>query len=214
MVGMNLKQFLQEIREQGGSQTLDHIINVANLMYELAKALGKDEDTAMKWYYGGLLHDAGKLFVPAKILNSKTELTIHEYNIVMSHVKYGEAIIKNLRIHDKFKAVAINCANEHHAWKNGMKKNIKQHLPGGYYKGMEYKNLSGEALSEEGRGCMVCDIYDAMTADRSYSSSMSQAETLKRMDQMLRAGQLDARIYKVFVAQVLKTEYLASEKVA
>lgn len=212
--GLTIKEFLVELRAQGGSQTISHVSNVANLMYELAKALGYDEEVRMKWYYGGLLHDAGKLFVPAKILNKTTALSDREYKIVMTHVTAGAAVIKQLKIHDDYKKVAINCSNEHHAWRNGQKKNVDAHRPGGYYKDMKYKNISYSAISEEGAACEICDIFEAMTAVRSYSASMPTKVALAKMDKMLRVGQLHPYLYKVFVEKVIGEVYLASEKVA
>lgn len=212
MAGLTLKDFLNELREQGGSQTLSHVINVANLMEQMAKALHYNEEVQNKWYYAGLLHDAGKLFVPAKILSKKTDLTDKEYVIVMSHVNYGEAVIKQLKIHDNLKQCAINCSNYHHAWRNGQKKDVNAKISGGYYKGMNEKNISYSAIPEEAQVCEVCDIFEALTADRSYCNSMSKEEALSLMDKMLRQGQLSPKYYRIFVCDVLGKEFLVSEK--
>lgn len=213
LTGMTLKVFLNELREQGGSQTFSHVVKVGDLMAELALAMGMSEKEANTMFYAGLLHDAGKLFVPANILSKQETLTDHEYLIIRTHVTSGTGIIKQLHIHDYLKKAACEAAEYHHAWYNGQKKRPGSRQ-GGYYKGMKSSNVSKTAIPLVGRMCAICDVYEALTAERSYSAAMSCDEALKKMDEFLIEGQFDPKIYKIFVEKVLKKEYLSSKKVA
>ena len=167
--------------------------------------LGEDSNL---WYYGGLLHDAGKLFVSKEILNGTNKLTTSEFEAVKKHSVAGAGIIKNMyAITDEQKKIGMICADFHHAWYNG--KYDKEHEKGGYFRGMQYVDeftFKGEAIPLVARACSVCDVYEALTADRSYSGRKSQEEAVKILYDGVSCGQFDINLVNKFVKYILKID--------
>ena len=97
-----------------------------------------------------ILHDIGKTKVPNRIINKKGPLTNDEYEEMKKHPIYGMDILKkNTSITEPIlKAVA-----QHHERVDG----------NGYPYG-----LQGNEISNYGKIVCICDVYDAVSNDRSY----------------------------------------------
>ncbi len=81
--------------------TATHLVNVATWMVSLAYALGeRDEEILATYCRAGILHDIGKVRIPSRILNKKTELTDAEWRIVRQHPELGRAYLKDSAITD------------------------------------------------------------------------------------------------------------------
>jgi len=201
------EDFIDRMREVGGQQMVDHSFRVADLMIDLAEVLG--EDTA-EYDFGGRFHDYGKVYQRAEVMQKTGKLTPAEKDEVKHHVMDGQGILWNLRMwakngkqQAKHKAAAIACSNYHHAWYNGAH-DCEDHA-GGYYNGMKYREeytFKGEAIPKIARACAVCDVFEAITAQRSYDPARSPEEALDIMANGY-GTQFDPQIFVTFFAKVV-----------
>jgi putative nucleotidyltransferase with HDIG domain len=112
---------------------------------------------------GALLHDIGKMKVPAEILNKPGRLTEREFEIMKSHVPRGVEILEATH---GIPSAAIDVARYHHERFDGS----------GYSFGVR-----GEGVGLFGAIGAIVDCYDAITSDRAYHDGMSAHTALKSM---------------------------------
>ncbi|HEY3021471.1 MAG TPA: HD domain-containing phosphohydrolase [Solirubrobacteraceae bacterium] len=98
---------------------------------------------------GLLVHDVGKLLVPAEILNKPGRLTDEEMAIMRTHPDLGADLLAD----DAYSPLVRAVIREHHERWDG----------GGYPKG-----LSGRHIHQLARIAAVADVYDAVTSERPY----------------------------------------------
>lgn len=99
---------------------------------------------------GAILHDIGKTKISNSIINKTSSLTKEEFEEIKRHPIYGKEILeKNYSISDN----TIKVVSEHHERFDGK----------GYPNG-----LTGNAISKFGKVVGVCDVYAAVTSNRSY----------------------------------------------
>lgn len=113
---------------------------------------------------GGLLHDVGKIGVPDAILEKTSALTSDERELMKTHPRLGEMILKAGNIDP----VVAACARSHHERMDGR----------GYPDGIPLATLPMEV-----RIIQVADAFDALTSHRPYrrgSSPEDAAEALQR----------------------------------
>ena len=147
----------------------------------LADELGLDEQDHDRLRWAALLHDVGKLAVPATILNATQPLTDEEWETIRRHPTEGARLTAPLQAWLGTWAAAV--AQHHERWD-----------------GKGYPNgLAGEELSLAGRIVTVADSYDAMTAERSYSKAMTAKAA--RQELVTKAGtQFDPGVVRAFLS--------------
>lgn len=74
--------------------TFFHSVNVAVLSAFLGARYGMDREELQILAAGGLLHDIGKRFLEADILNAKRPLTESERHIMLQHAKLGYEFLR------------------------------------------------------------------------------------------------------------------------
>ena len=147
----------------------------------IGQQLRLDPESAARLHWAALLHDVGKLEVPAEILNKKGKLTPEEWEQVRRHPGASDNWLVGLRpwLGDWSRA-----ASEHHERFDGA----------GYPHG-----LAGEEISLAGRIVAVADAFDVMTAARSYKKPFPPAQA--RVELTDNAGtQFDPEIVRAFLA--------------
>jgi len=159
--------------------TRRHSEDVTEYAGELVRALGLSSETQNAIRVAGLLHDVGKIGIPASILKKPGKLTDEEYEVMKGHATLSTLIINGLpRLSDILDAVA----NHHERWDGG-----------GYPNGVR-----GEDIPLLGRVMAIADAYSAMTTDRPYRSRMPEEEALIEIER--HAGtQFDPELAKLFV---------------
>jgi len=135
--------------------TNGHSLRVAEYSREIAKRMNKSEKEQDEIYYAGLLHDVGKIRVPAAVINKSGKLTDEEYEKIKIHPVTSYHILKD--IYDD-KTIALG-AKFHHERYDGK----------GYPNGLAAKNIP-----EIARIISVADTYDAMASNRSYRKALPQ----------------------------------------
>jgi hypothetical protein len=138
------------------------MVNVATWMVPLAFAMGRDNpDELNQICQAGLLHDVGKVHIPAEVLNKKGRLSDSEWAQIRKHPELGCAHLA------KFEGVdplIFTVTRQHHERLDGS----------GYPDG-----LKGDQIHPVSRICAVIDSFDAMTAFRPYKErTLSVADAL------------------------------------
>jgi putative nucleotidyltransferase with HDIG domain len=131
----------------------------------MAREMGLDEEAVEVLALAGLVHDLGKLGIPAELLNKPCRLNPMESRLVQMHAEIGYEILKKIRLPWPLAEIV----RQHHERLDGS----------GYPLG-----LSGEAILPEARILAVADVFDAMQSHRPYR----QAFTLEQACEELRNG--------------------------
>jgi len=143
--------------------TATHMVNVGTWMVPLAYALGHhDVDELSRICQAGFLHDIGKNYIPADVLNKRGKLSDEEWQLIRRHPELGvEHLSKYDGIHPTILAVTL----EHH-----------ERMDGSGYP----RKLKGDQMDPISRICAVVDSFDAMTAFRPFKErTMSVADAVK-----------------------------------
>jgi putative nucleotidyltransferase with HDIG domain len=143
--------------------TFQHSVSVCALLVAFCRAAGLDAQTIHLAGVGGLLHDIGKVCVPTGLLNKPARYTEDEFAQMKNHVSESKRILDQT---DGISQISVQVAYEHHERYDGS----------GYAQG-----LKGEAISQMGRMAAICDVYDAITADRVYHKGMAPHEALRKI---------------------------------
>ena len=142
---------------------LEHSINLSVLMSIFGRSRGFSEDVLHETIVGALLHDIGKILTPDEILHKPGRLTKEEFEIIKRHAADSRDILKATA---GIGSLTLKTAAEHHERMDGS----------GYPEG-----LSADEISIYGRMAAVCDVYDAITADRVYHKGLPPTQGLKKL---------------------------------
>ncbi len=159
--------------------TFMHSVAVCAMMIALARKLGQNEDQVRSAGVAGLLHDVGKMLLPAAILNKPGKLTDAEFAVIKSHPVKGHAFLLEANHID---AVTLDVCLHHHEKVDGS----------GYPKG-----LKGPEISLMAKMGAVCDVYDAITSNRPYKSGWDPSESLRQMG-LWASGHFDLSVFQAF----------------
>jgi putative nucleotidyltransferase with HDIG domain len=143
--------------EMQDAYTANHANEVADLAVRVGERMGIGGVELDRLRYGALLHDVGKIGIPAEILRKPGPLTPEERLRMDEHTAIGARMLERI----PFLAPVAPLVRSAH----------ERHDGGGYPDG-----LAGEKIP---RGAMViatCDAFHAMTSDRSYREAMPFAE--------------------------------------
>ncbi len=160
-----------------------HSVSVCVLMIALGRQLGMKDDMLKQAGIAGLLHDIGKVFIPDEVLNKPGKLTDEEFNIVKMHPVKGWEFLKDS---GEVSDLILDVCRHHHERVDGM----------GYP-----DKLSGEALTLFARMGAVCDVYDAITSNRSYKKGWEPVESIRKMAEW-NNGHFDEVVFHAFVKTV------------
>ena len=141
-------------------------------------ALAPDDRDKLRW--AALLHDIGKLSVPAEILNKPSRLTEEEFAKVKEHPAEGMRLITPIR--EWLGPWALTIEHHHERWDGS-----------GYPAG-----LAGTEISLGARIVSVADAYDVMVSGRSYQQRLSHSEA--RAEVARNSGtQFDPRVVRALM---------------
>jgi putative nucleotidyltransferase with HDIG domain len=129
--------------------TYIHCVNVAIISAIIGQEFGLKDQSLRYLTLAALLHDIGKLKIPPEILSKPQALTHSEFELIKRHPEFGIKRLQNMAIPQKVKLGII----QHHERWNGE----------GYP-----SKLKKQKISLEGQIIALADVFDALTADRSY----------------------------------------------
>jgi HD-GYP domain-containing protein (c-di-GMP phosphodiesterase class II) len=130
-----------------------HQKRVSALAVATAAALGLPSDRITGVRLGSLVHDVGKIAVPAELLSCPRKLTAPEIGMIRSHPVIGRDILAEA----EFPWPLVRMVAEHHERMDGS----------GYPDG-----LAGEAICLEARIIAVADVVEAMSSHRPYRPAL------------------------------------------
>jgi PAS domain S-box-containing protein len=129
----------------------------------IAEELRLDCHRVQGIHIAGLLHDVGKVSVPAEILAKPTRLTVNEYELIKSHAQHGHEILKVI----EFPWPVAQVALQHHERLDGS----------GYPSG-----LKGDAIIVEARIMAVADVVEAIASHRPYRPGLGIDKALAEVE--------------------------------
>ena len=140
--------------------TRKHSENVANLVCRLCEYLHCNKGFTEYCTICAYLHDIGKQFIPASILQKPGKLTDEEFEIMKTHTTIGYKMCMDDL---KLRPYAAGPLYHHEALDGS-----------GYPKGLTKKDIP-----YEGQIIRVADEYDAIVSKRQYKSHVGISDTLK-----------------------------------
>lgn len=129
--------------------TAGHQRRVADLAMAIARQLGMPEDRVEGIQLAGVVHDVGKIQIPAEILSKPGRLNELEFSLIKQHPQAGYELLKNIA----FPWPIAGAVRQHHERLDGS----------GYPDGAQ-----GDAILFEARIIAVADVVEAMSAHRPY----------------------------------------------
>jgi len=133
--------------------TAGHQRRVSELGAAIALRMGLGDECAEGVRVAGMLHDVGKITIPAEILSKPGRLTEMEFELIKGHSQAGFDILKTIH----FPWLVAEMARQHHERPDGS----------GYPEG-----LSGEQILPEARILAVADVVEAMASHRPYRAAL------------------------------------------
>ncbi len=135
--------------EKRDPYTAGHQRRVSNLAAAVATEMGLPPDQISAIQIAGMVHDVGKIYVPAEILSKPSNLTEIEITMIRTHPQVGFDVLKPV----DFPWPVAEIVLQHHERWNGS----------GYPRG-----LSGDEICPEARILAVADVIEAMVSHRPY----------------------------------------------
>ncbi len=142
--------------------------------------MGMSEERQNLAHLCGLVHDIGKIGLPAGLLEKPGALTLEERRQMETHPAIGERILSKVEDYDEIASIV----RHHHERVDG----------NGYPDGLE-----GDAVPPLSRVIAVADAYNAMTSDRPYREAMPSRVARLRLAQAVET-QFDTSVVAAFEA--------------
>jgi putative nucleotidyltransferase with HDIG domain len=160
--------------------TAGHSAAVAIYARDIAQRMGLPDEQQELVHLCGLVHDIGKIGLPAGLLEKPGPLTLEERRQMEQHSEIGERILRNV---DDYSEIA-DIVRSHHERIDGM----------GYPDG-----IHGDEIPLLARIIGVADAYDAMTSDRPYREALPSRVARMRLAQAV-GTQFDTAVVAAFEA--------------
>ena len=162
------------IVESRDPYTAGHQRRVAQLAVAIAGELGLSEERIDLIRMGSLIHDIGKIYIPAEILTKPSQLNDIEFAMMKSHPTVGHKILNKV----DFFPVIVDMVYQHHERMDGS----------GYPLG-----ISGDEIFLESRIIAVADTVEAMASHRPYRPALGVAVALEEIKKQ-RGSAFDAKV--------------------
>ncbi|MFM1651313.1 HD-GYP domain-containing protein [Brevibacillus sp. B_LB10_24] len=159
--------------------THGHSYRVAHWAREISHVLGLGKAQVDEIYYGGILHDIGKIGIEDEILKKEGKLSKEEYAKIQQHPVIGYQIVRQAGVFDEL----LPAIRSHHERIDGK----------GYPDG-----LRGAEIPLAARILAISDAFDAMVSDRPYRKGIPVEVALERIEEAS-GTQFDANIAEKFV---------------
>lgn len=133
--------------------TAGHQRRVAELACSIARKMGLSDEQVHGVRLGAMIHDIGKIGIPAEILSKPSKLTLVERQLIQEHAIMGYNILKDIQ----FPWPIAEIAHQHH-----------ERLDGSGYP----DHLRGKEILLEARIVAVADVIESMVSHRPYRPTL------------------------------------------
>jgi two-component system cell cycle response regulator len=175
-----LRDVLLQAFQERHPDLQEHQRGVGALVLDVGRRLGMDGEELDVLARAAELHDVGKIAIPDAILTKPGPLNAEEWGFMSRHTILGERILAA--------AAALRPVA-------GLVRSSHERFDGkGYPDG-----LRGERIPLGARIIFVCDAFDAMISERSYSSSIPSAEAIAEL-RACAGTQFDPGVVEAFIA--------------
>ena len=171
-------QVVADFTDIKSRQTWDHSPTVAAVASDIGLHLGMGKEDVTRLRRAALVHDLGKVAIPAAVLENQDNLSQAEWESFRLHPYYTERILDRVA---KLRDLAPESA-AHHEWMNGQ----------GYH-----RQTSGDQIPLGGRILAVADTYAVL------SNNQPQGSDPRAISQQMRpliGSQLDPMCFEALVA--------------
>ncbi len=159
---MHLMSTLQLLREYDDTMYI-HSLSVALIAHTIASQQNLPAEQIRNLMYACAFHDIGKVHIPAEILYKPGRLTDEEFALVKEHANKGYEILNKARLPQDIQMAALM----HHERCDGT----------GYPSA-----LTGEKIPLFAKIIAIADVYDAMTARRSYRKEICSFDVIAEFE--------------------------------
>lgn len=155
-------QAMADTVEMRDPYTAGHQRRVAELAMAIARDMGLAEDQVRGVHLAGVVHDLGKIHIPAEILSKPGKLTNIEFELIKTHPEAGYEILKGI----DFPWPIAQIVFQHHERLDGS----------GYPRG-----LKADEILLEARILTVADVVEAMASHRPYRPALGIERALEEI---------------------------------
>jgi len=160
---------------------LEHSVAVAVYITIFAHHLKMSKEIVHHLSVGAFLHDIGKIKIPDSVLNKPGKLTDDEFTIMKTHANHSIDIIKKTPGINK---LSLEVTALHHEKLNG--------------EGYPFQ-IEGKDISQYGRMIAICDIFDALTANRVYKEGFPHNKAFSILRSLAKSNHLDDTLVDQFI---------------
>ncbi len=153
---------IAKLVEKRDPYTSGHQQRVTELAVAIAKAMGIKKDRIDCIRTSSIIHDIGKMYIPAEILGKPSKLNNLEFNLIREHPSAAYDVLKEI----DFPWPVADIVLQHHERMDGS----------GYPHG-----LTGNDICQEAQIIAVADSIEAMTSHRPYRPAMDLEKSLKEL---------------------------------
>lgn len=143
--------------------TAGHQHRVADLAVTMARENGLANDQIEGINLAGMIHDLGKISIPAEILSTPRPLNAIEFQLIKTHPQTGYNILKDIDFPWPIALIIL----QHHERMNGS----------GYPNG-----LKGKEILPEARILAVADVVEAIASHRPYRPALGMDAALEEIE--------------------------------
>jgi HD-GYP domain-containing protein (c-di-GMP phosphodiesterase class II) len=149
-----------------------HSSAVSRLVTDAARLAGSDEGPTTEVRRAALVHDVGRVAIPADVWEKKGRLTRDEFEQVRLHPYHTERVLSQ----SEFFAPILSIARDHHERLDGS----------GYHRG-----LDAPAISSQARLLAAADTFQAMTEPRPHRPALHPEQAAEKIAVLADDGLLD-----------------------
>ena len=150
--------------EMRDAYTAGHARRVTLLACAIARKTGLSADQIDGIRIAGVLHDIGKISIPAEILSKPGKLSKLEFELIKSHASAGYEILKDIAFPGRLRR---SCLSTTRKW-------MVPAIPAG---------LSGDNILMEARILCVADVVEAMASHRRYRAALGIDTAIEEITQ-------------------------------
>lgn len=153
-----------KIAETRDPYTAGHQKNVSQIATFIAQEMKLPKDKIEGIRIASLVHDIGKISLPAEILNKPTKLSEIEYSLIKDHSQVGYDVLKSIEFPWPIAKIVL----QHH-----------ERLDGSGYP----NKLKGDEIILEAKIIAVADVVEAMSSHRPYRPALGIDAALEEISQ-------------------------------